>query len=52
LGFIVGGRLIGCAGFLGVLVVGTNRTDGSRQDASDTDQDQGNYQGVSKDVFY
>ena len=30
----------------------TMRTDDCRKDASDTDQDQGNYQGVSKEVFY
>jgi hypothetical protein len=59
LGFGVGGqrlrtRLICCAGvlataaFLAVLVVG----DDSRKEASGDDQDQGHYQGVSKDVFY
>ena len=57
LGFGVGGqrlrtRLICCARFLAALVVGPKRTDDCRKDASDTDQDQGNYQGVSKEVFY
>ena len=57
LGFSVGGhrlriRLICCARFLAASVVGKKITDDCRKEASDTNQDQGNYQGVSKEVSY
>ena len=56
LGFVSAGNDAYSADLLraipGCLGSWTEENDDCRKDASDTDQDQGNYQGVSKEVFY